>query len=153
MARQRLAYTTELTAEEWQLLKPLLPPEKAGGRPRKYALRDVLHGIQDGLRGGWAWRLMPHDLPQGQTADQTLHAWRRDGPGRRIHDPLRDAVRPRMGRHPHPAAAIIDAQAVKTPETGGATAMTGPSNSTAARAISALTRRVSSCVPSSMPPT
>jgi putative transposase len=41
MARQRWVYTTDLTDEEWQILKPLLPPEKSGGRPRKYALREV----------------------------------------------------------------------------------------------------------------
>ncbi len=68
MARQRPAYTTDLTDEEWQILKPLLPPDKSGGRPRKYPIREVLNGIQYVLRGGCAWRLMPHDLPHWQTA-------------------------------------------------------------------------------------
>jgi putative transposase len=39
MARQRLPYTTDLTAEEWPSLNPLLPPAKSGGRPRKYPRR------------------------------------------------------------------------------------------------------------------
>src|SRR3712207_7357340 len=77
MAARRLAYTTDLTDEEWQILAPLLPPEKSGGRPRKYPRREVLNGIQYVLRGGGAWRLMPHDLPQWQTAYQTWRAWRR----------------------------------------------------------------------------
>jgi putative transposase len=68
MARPRLTYTTDLTEEEWRLLKPLLPPAKSGGRPRKYPLREVMNGIQSGLRAGCAWRLMPHDLPQWPTA-------------------------------------------------------------------------------------
>ena len=152
MARQRLPYTTDLTDEEWQILKPLLPPEKSGGRPRKYPLREVLNGIQYILRGGCAWRLMPHDLPQWQTAYQTWRAWRRDGTWVRIHDQLRERVRTHMGRHPQPSAAIIDAQTVKTTETGGRMAMTVPKNSTAASAISSLIRRVSSCVSSSIPP-
>jgi putative transposase len=63
MSRQRLMYTSDLTDEEWQILKPPLPPEKPGGRPRKYQLREVLNGIQYVLRSGCAWRLMPHDLP------------------------------------------------------------------------------------------
>jgi transposase len=46
MARQRLTYTTDLTAEEWQVLEPLLPPEQTGGRPRKYPRREVLNGLQ-----------------------------------------------------------------------------------------------------------
>jgi putative transposase len=152
MARQRSPYLTDLTEAEWQILKPLLPPEKSGGRPRKYPIREVLNGIQYVLRGGCAWRLMPHDLPHWQTAYQTFRAWRRDGTWVRIHDQLRERVRTQMGRHPQPSAAIIDAQTVKTTGKGGRTAMTAPKNSTAASAISSLIRRVSSCASSSIPP-
>jgi putative transposase len=151
MARQRLAYTTDLTDEAWQILKPLLPPDKSGGRPRKYPLREVLNGIQSVLRAGCAWRLMPHDLPHGQTAYQTFRAWRHDGTWLRIHEQLRGEVRTRMGRHRPPSAAIIAAQTIKTTEQGGPTAMTARRSSTAARAISSWTRRVSSGVSSSTP--
>jgi putative transposase len=152
MARQRLAYPTDLTEEEWQILKPLLPPEKSGGRPRKYPMREVLNGIQYILRGGCAWRLMPHDLPHWQTAYQTFRAWRHDGTWLRIHAQLRDEVPTGMGRHPQPSAAIIDAQTVKTTEKGGSMAMMGRKNSMAANAISSLRRRVSCCVSSSTLP-
>ena len=152
MARQRLAYPTDLTDEAWQILKPLLPPDKSGGRPRKYPRREVLNGIQYVLRAGCAWRLMPHDLPHWQTASQTWRAWRQDGTWLRIHDQLRDRVRTQMGRHPQPSAAIIDAQTVKTTDKGGRMAMTGPRNLTAASAISSLRRRVFCCVSSSIPP-
>jgi putative transposase len=151
MARQRLAYTTDLTDEEWQILKPLLPPEKSGGRPRKYAMREVINGIQYVLRSGWAWRLMPHDLPHWQTAYQTFRAWRQDGTWLRIHDQLRAEVRTQMGRHPQPSGAIIDAQTVKTTEKGGPTATTARRKLMGANAISSWTRRVSCCVSSSMP--
>ena len=40
--------------EAWQLLAPLLPPEKPGGRPRKYPMREVINGLQYVLRGGCA---------------------------------------------------------------------------------------------------
>jgi putative transposase len=152
MSAQRLRYASDLTDEEWQLLAPLLPPETHGGRPRTYAMRDVIDGIQYVLRGGCAWRLMPHDLPHWQTVYQTFRAWRRDGTWIRIHDQLREELRMRMGRHPQPSAAIIGTHTVKTTEKGGAMAMTARRNSTAASAISSLIRRVSSCVSSSAPP-
>jgi putative transposase len=46
MSAQRLAYSSDLSDEEWQILQPLLPPEKPGGRPRKYPMRDVIDAIQ-----------------------------------------------------------------------------------------------------------
>jgi putative transposase len=46
MPAQRPAYATDLSDEEWQSLEPLLPPRKPGGRPRKYAMREVIHGLQ-----------------------------------------------------------------------------------------------------------
>jgi putative transposase len=141
-----------LTDEEWQILEPLLPPEKAGGRPRKSPRREGLNGMQDVLRGGCAWRLMPHDLPHGQTAYQTWRAWRRDGTWVRLHDQRRERVRPPMGRPPPPSAASIEAQTGKTTGTGGRRAMPAPKTFTAASAISSLTRRVSSGGSSSTPP-
>jgi putative transposase len=152
LARQRLAYPTDLTDEAWQILAPLLTPAQAGGRPRKYPLREVLNGIQYVLRSGCAWRPMPHDLPHWPTAYQAFRAWRQDGTWRRIHDHLREMLRTRMGRHPQPSAAIIDAHTVKTTEKGGRMAMMAPKNSMAARTIASLRRRVSSCASSSTPP-
>lgn len=59
----RAAYPTDLTDREWELLEPLVPPVKPGGRPAQYPRREIVNGIRYVLRSGCAWRLLPHDLP------------------------------------------------------------------------------------------
>ena len=56
-------YQTDLTENEWQLLQPMLPEPQGTGRPRKWAMREIVNAIFYVLGGGIAWRLLPSDLP------------------------------------------------------------------------------------------
>ena len=47
---------SDLTAAQWRVLAPLLPPAKPGGRPRSVGLREVLNGSLYVLRNGCTWR-------------------------------------------------------------------------------------------------
>ena len=60
-------YPSDLSNEEWAILKPLIPPEKPGGRPREVDMREVLNGIFDLLRSGCAWRMLPREDPPRST--------------------------------------------------------------------------------------
>ena len=51
---KRKAYPSDLSDREWQLLEPLLPPPKPGGRPVKYPRREVVNAIRYVLRTGCA---------------------------------------------------------------------------------------------------
>jgi transposase len=96
-----------------------MPLEKASGHPRKYPSREVMNGLPSVLRDGCGWRLMPHDLPPWQTADQDVRAWRHDGTWQRIPAPLRERVRTQIGRPP-PPSVVWNAQPGKATEPGAA---------------------------------
>ncbi|MDQ3748077.1 MAG: transposase, partial [Acidobacteriota bacterium] len=48
----RKSYPSNLSDREWQILEPLLPAEKTGGRHRAYPLREIINAIQYILRNG-----------------------------------------------------------------------------------------------------
>lgn len=125
MHSTRRKYSTDLSDAEWQILEPLLPPEKPGGRHRRYPMRDIIDALQYVLRAGGAWRLLPHDFPHWRAVYEYFRCWKKDGTWLRIHDHLHEEVRQQMQRKVQPSAAIIDSQSVKTTEKGGLLAMMG----------------------------
>lgn len=123
---RRALYPSDLTNREWQILEPLVPPIKAGGRPADYSRRQIVNAIFYALRTGCQWRYLPHDLPPWQTVYAYYRRWRVDGTWQRIHDALREQLRVASGRHRQASAAILDSQSVKTTEKGGHAASTRP---------------------------
>ena len=117
-ARRR--YDTDLTDGQWQVIAPLIPDARSGGRPRKATSRELIDAILYFLRAGVAWRLLPHDLPPWQTVYYYLRRWQREGVWESIHHTLVMADRERSGREPSPSAAILDSQSVRTADQKGA---------------------------------
>ena len=115
----REAYWTDLSDEEWNIIEPLVPAVKEGGRPADYSRREVVNGIRYLNRTGCAWRLLPHDLPPYRTVFAYFHAWQADGTWERIEAALRDRLRRQAGKKKAPTAAVVDSQSVKMVDQAG----------------------------------
>jgi putative transposase len=115
----RKAYQSDLSDAEWSFLEPHLPAPTATGRPKMHSTREILNAIYYIVRGGCAWRLLPHDFPPWKTVYHYFRLWRLDGTWERMHAALRKRVRVRLKRNPQPSAAIVDSQSVKTTGVGG----------------------------------
>ncbi len=113
------AYPSDLNDAEWEMLEPLIPKAKPGGRPRTTNMRLVLNAIFYVLRSGCAWRMLPHDFPPWKTVYDYFRQWRIDGVWEQINEALRIQLRKANGRETEPSAAILDSQSVKTTETRG----------------------------------
>ena len=72
----RNPYPTDLSAEQWQLLEPMLPPPFLVGRKRRVELREIVNAMLYLTRAGCAWRLLPQQFPSWQTVYYYFRCWR-----------------------------------------------------------------------------
>jgi putative transposase len=107
-------YPTDLNDSQWNIIQPLIPPAKSGGRPRELEMRMVVNAMLYIVVGGIQWRMLPKEYPKWQSVYYYFRCWRDDGTWQRLHDTLRAAVRRQVGRHKHPTAGCLDSQSVKS---------------------------------------
>ncbi|MBW4541715.1 MAG: IS5 family transposase [Myxacorys chilensis ATA2-1-KO14] len=108
------AYPSNLSRDQYDLLRDLLLEAKPGGRPRTVELWAVLNAIFYVLVEGMCWRSLPGDFPAGQTVYTYFRNWRKDGTWLAVHDRLHEWARLDQERHASPSEAILDSQSVKS---------------------------------------
>src|SRR5438067_1495459 len=102
---ERKPYPTDLTDEQWKLIRPLLPHAKPGGRPRSADLRQVLNALFYLVRSGCQWRMIPHEFPPWKTCYNYYRAWIDDGIWDQIIYLLRSDIRLDAGQRLQPRVA------------------------------------------------
>lgn len=104
--RPRASYPTDLTDAEWHCIAPHLPGENLRGRPREHPVREILDAIFYVIRGGCAWRLLPHDFPPWGTVYYWFRRWRLDGLWQRILV-AEPALRPQAAVSYHSGGCLV----------------------------------------------
>jgi transposase len=91
--RRGLRYPSDLTDAEWELVEPMIPAAKRGGRRRAANVREVLNAIFYVLSTGCQWAALPKDLPPKSTAHLYFMLWEWDGTLERLHHTFYVATR------------------------------------------------------------
>lgn len=113
-------YSSDLSEQEWKVIRPLLPPRRMGrGRKREVDEREILNAIFYQIHNGCIWSDLPKDLPAWQTVYKYFRRWQRKGIWQQIHDQLRRKVRGSVGKQANASAGSLDSQSVKTTEKRG----------------------------------
>ena len=112
-------YTSNLTDDQWSIVKPQLPALKRRGRRRRISLRAVIDAIFYLLRTGCQWRQLPREFPAWSTVYWYFRCWQRTGVWVCMQRELYRLTRLRAGRAECPTVVIMDGQSVKTTEVGG----------------------------------
>ena len=102
-------YPSDLSDEQWRMIKRLLPkPAKRGRKPidRRRIIDAILYVVSSGCQ----WRMLPRDFPNWSTVYGIFRRWRLAGVWQKLHDALREQVRKLEGKKPTPTVAIIDSQ-------------------------------------------
>jgi putative transposase len=121
---ERAPFPSDLTDEQWKLIKPLVPLAKPGGRPRLVNMQELINAILYLNRTGCSWRMLPHEFPPWGTVHYYYRHFRLQHLWPKIHNRLREQVCRKAARKPTASAAILDSQTVKTAEKGGAAVTT-----------------------------
>jgi len=114
MTQHRIAYPSDLTDAQWEILEPLIPAIASDAAYHVHERREIVNAIFYVLRSGCSWRMLPHEFAAWGTVYDYFRQWQRAGIWDQVLETLRRQVRKKEGREAEPSAAIIDSQSIKT---------------------------------------
>lgn len=99
-------YPSSLTDTELDYLQRVLPPRSAQSKLRRPSLRTVFDALFYLVRTGCPWQTVYYHFRQFSRTGLWVHLYRE----------LHNAERRRIGKYPHPPAAMMDCESIKTVE-------------------------------------
>ncbi len=98
-------YPSDLTDEQWELVKGLLLKEegRSMGRPMEVDLRRVWEAISYIDKTGCQWAYLPHDFPPPTTVDYHYEKWMKSGLFERVNREIRQILRKKKVETRNPA--------------------------------------------------
>jgi len=115
-------YPSDITREQYELVREELEGAKKRTRPRSYDLYDVFCAVLYVLKGGIQWRMLPSDYPKWQAVYYYFTIWSKaDESGSSILDRILQKLVIRIRnediRRDKTTYGIIDAQSVQNADT------------------------------------
>ncbi|WP_289423620.1 IS5 family transposase, partial [Faecalibaculum rodentium] len=115
-------YPSDISREEYKLIREDLEGAKKTTRPRKYDLYDVFCAVLYVIQGGIQWRMLPSDYPKWQSVYYHFRVWsEKDETGVSILDKvlqkLVKQIRNEELRRDKTTFGIVDAQSVQNADT------------------------------------
>lgn len=105
-------YPSDLSTEEWQLIRPLLPHSRVG-KPRVKSLRGVVNAILYLHHTGCPWRYLPQTYPHWSRCYYYFQKWSKHHVWEGLCHCLHSIARQKIGRSKYPHLGIIDSQSVR----------------------------------------
>lgn len=114
--KKRKPYTSDLSDEEWDRIRPLIKADKYFGLKSrtKFSRREMLNAIFYVLRTGCQWRDLPNDFPPWAAVYMQFDRWKKKDLFIKMHAHLRATLREALGRNADASVGIADSQSVKT---------------------------------------
>jgi transposase len=119
----RIAYPSDVKREQFRIIEPILKSVKKNTNPTTVDIYDVFCAMLYVLKGGCAWRLLPHDFPKYNTVYYYFSQWnyKESETSKSVFDlvykKLLKHYRIKVGKNEKTSFGIIDSQSVKNADT------------------------------------
>ena len=114
----RGTYPSDITREQFEIIRYLLESARKVTHPRDYDLYDIFCAVLYVLREGCRWRALPHDYPKWNNVYYHYQNWSAKGEdGKSILEKVLEELilseRVIHKRNPKPTMTIVDSKSVK----------------------------------------